>query len=125
MSKQVSFDIFAGLLYKLYDHVFKKYGLPTYIDVKWVISVLSAFFASILACLSSQPGDMILTGSYRSKTHAGTLSIIHDIYKKHGLSGFFLGLKARLAHVATIITSQLVLYDMIKILLGLPITGSH
>jgi len=52
-------------------------------------------------------------------------AIISDIYRTHGLAGFFLGLTARLYHVASIITSQLVIYDIMKLLLGLPTTGSH
>ena len=35
---------------------------------------------------------MILTATYRNKTGGGISAIINEIYKKHGLSGFFLGL---------------------------------
>lgn len=41
------------------------------------------------------------------------------------LSGFFTALQARFVHVGMIITSQLVIYDLVKQLLGLPATGSH
>ena len=34
-------------------------------------------------------------------------------------------LQARIAHVALIITSQLVVYDIVKQALNLPVTGSH
>jgi solute carrier family 25 phosphate transporter 3 len=110
--------------------------------IKWGISVLSAFFAAICACLCSQPGDMILTATY--KGHGGHshgavndaqssdessdksfLLTVNRIYSKYGLAGFFMGLQARMAHVASIITSQLVLYDIVKAALGLPVTGSH
>ena len=120
MSKQVSFDIFAMILYSIAAN-----AQMAKADVKWVISLASAFLASILACLSSQPGDMILTATYRNKAGGGIGSIISDIYKKHGLSGFFIGVQARMAHVITIITSQLVLYDIIKAALKLPASGSH
>ena len=43
----------------------------------------------------------------------------------HGLTGFFTGLQARFVHVGLIITSQLVIYDLVKQLLGLPASGSH
>lgn len=119
MSKQVSFDLFAKFFYGLAAHLALK-G-----DLKWMISIASAFCASVLACLGSQPGDMILTATY--KGHDGNndiLSIIRSIYQTHGLGGFYFGLQARLMHVASIITSQLVLYDIIKLALGLPATGS-
>jgi solute carrier family 25 phosphate transporter 3 len=114
-------------------------------DAKWPISVGAAFLASIVACLSSQPGDMILTATYKGAGgHGGHAAhgsaesgaggsagskdfsaIVAGIYRQHGLGGFYLGLQARLAHVASIITSQLVAYDLIKLALGLPVTGSH
>ena len=52
-------------------------------------------------------------------------SVVSSIYKKYGLAGFYMGLQARLAHVASIITSQLVMYDILKTALGLSATGSH
>jgi solute carrier family 25 (mitochondrial phosphate transporter), member 3 len=120
MSKQVSFDIFASWLYALVEM-----SNFTREDVKWGISLTAAFLASILACLSSQPGDMILTATYKGKSNLGVLGIVKDIYSKQGISGFFTGIQARIAHVAAIITLQLVLYDIIKIALNLPTTGSH
>ena len=121
MGKQVSFDLITKILYGI---VLKLSLNPT--DLKWIISTLSAFLASIFACLSSQPGDMILTETYKGKGSDRSFStIIKNIFKAHGLGGFYIGTSARLAHVASIITSQLVLYDIIKAALGLPITGSH
>jgi solute carrier family 25 (mitochondrial phosphate transporter), member 3 len=120
MSKQVSFDIFAMILYSIAANA--KLAAS---DVKWIISLTSAFLASILACLSSQPGDMILTATYKNKSGGGMNAIIRDIYQKHGLGGFFIGVQARMAHVISIITSQLVLYDIIKTALKLPASGSH
>jgi len=122
MGKQVSFDLIAQLLYVVAAHM-----AITKADAKLGISVGAAFLASIVACISSQPGDMILTATYKgnrgdSKSFG---AIVAGIYRQHGLRGFYLGLQARLAHVAAIITSQLVVYDMIKMALGLPVTGSH
>jgi solute carrier family 25 phosphate transporter 3 len=41
------------------------------------------------------------------------------------VGGFFVGTGARLVHVVSIITSQLMVYDVVKQALGLPATGSH
>ena len=132
MGKQVSFDLLAQLLYTVAAHmaVSKK-------DAKLAISVGAAFLASVVACGMSQPGDMVLTATYKAAggetgngekiaTNSKDFStIVSGIYRKRGLGGFFLGLQARLAHVASIITSQLVAYDLIKAALGLPVTGTH
>lgn len=122
MGKQVSFDFFASLFYQLATQVLRLGGQ----EAKWFISLGAAFVSSVMACLFSQPGDMILTATYNN--HNGNNSfaqIVGNIYRERGLGGFYLGLQARLAHVASIITFQLVLYDAIKMALGLPVTGSH
>lgn len=72
---------------------------------------------------------MILTETYR-KVDSGDKQktfpqIIDKLYKSGGLANFFTGTGARIVHVGMIITSQLVVYDIVKQLLGLPATGSH
>ncbi len=120
MTKQVSFDVFAGIFYGLASN----FGLSA-ADAKWVISFAAAFCAAFLACISSQPGDMVLTQTYKSKDQRSAAAIIADIYKAGGISGFFVGTGARLVHVITIITSQLMIYDVVKQAVGLPATGAH
>jgi solute carrier family 25 (mitochondrial phosphate transporter), member 3 len=114
MAKQVSFDMFATMLYR-------------YIAVKTEVQFCAAFLASILACLASHPGDVILTATYKQGTSStdGFPGVVASLYNEKGLNGFFAGLTARFFHVGAIITSQLVLYDVIKQLLGLPATGTH
>jgi solute carrier family 25 (mitochondrial phosphate transporter), member 3 len=145
MGKQVSFDVFSGMLYSLAAVYATGTG-----DLKWLISLSSAFLASVVACLLSQPGDMILTATYQrgggahrrttsnsehqksdmqlkqgGTTSKSLVTIIRDIYRNHGLGGFYIGTQARLLHVVSIITFQLVMYDIIKMALGLPVTGAH
>ena len=122
MTKQVSFDIISKIFYSL---------AATYLPdvskdrIKLPISVSSAFLTSIIACLGSQPGDMILTEYYKNHANKKFSEIISDIYNKHGIGGFFIGVVARLMHVSSIITSQLVIYDVVKIALGLHASGAH
>jgi|UniRef100_A0A7S2UJZ9 solute carrier family 25 phosphate transporter 3 len=102
-------------------------------DIKVEVSILAAFLASIGSCITSHPGDVVLTATYQqSSSHNGNdnnndnlASVVSTIYKRGGIHAFFTGLSARFLHVGIIITSQLVLYDFIKQLLGLPATGSH
>ena len=121
MAKQVSFDIFAGLFYKLFGEL----DISTE-TLKWMVSVSAAFLASIFACIFSQPGDMILTETYGANGAGRSFTdIVNEIYKRGGAPAFFTGTGARILHVGMIITSQLVIYDIVKQLLGLPATGSH
>mmetsp|Transcript_32462 Transcript_32462/g.36125 ORF Transcript_32462/g.36125 Transcript_32462/m.36125 type:complete len:82 (+) Transcript_32462:311-556(+) len=81
---------------------------------------------------------MILTETYSSNggdKPGNFLTVVKGIYSttdgegnsegNGGISEFFRGTKARIVHVGVIITSQLVVYDFVKQLLGLPATGSH
>lgn len=91
-----------------------------------MIPIFSAALASILSCISSQPGDMVLSlinarAGEQRKTH----DVIHDILRsERGIAGFFVGLKTRLLHVGIIVTLQLMMYDLIKQLCGIAATGS-
>ena len=149
----MSFDVVAKLLYRilnapregaltLAESISKSVGPDS---VKWIISVLAAAVASVMACLFSQPGDVILTETYKggdaqsATTKKGEVAkkgdlgeICSTIYARNkdrgiacALAGFFTGLQARFVHVGMIITSQLVIYDLMKQLMGLPATGSH
>ena len=120
MGKQISFDAFASFLYSVAGTV----GLLEE-SVKFEVACGAAALASVIACIISHPGDVILTASYRSTSSRSFLDTIHVIYEKEGWKGFLSGISARLLHVGVIITSQLVLYDEIKQLLGLPATGSR
>ena len=93
------------------------------------VSFLAASCAAIIACVLSQPGDVILTETYKGKTGSSSSrsfsSVVSTIYnERQGVNGFYTGLVARLIQVGGIITSQLLLYDFIKQSLGLPATGS-
>jgi len=141
LGKQVSFDLVAKFLYSITEQL----AVLSKTQLKWMVSLLSAFCASIAACLCSQPGDMILTETYsgstststststKSGTKSGIVSgqpgdfgtVVRKIYGNGGLPEFFRGTQARLVHVGMIITSQLMVYDLVKQLLGLPATGSH
>lgn len=216
--KQVSFDVFAGLLYTMF-HALQERNAPlvTESSTKWAVSVFAAAAASLIACIFSQPGDMILTETYRpqkqkpavaakpafvssadktllssvdadtsamqeqkdievtfmpssastgtnseasiqtsttastaqaeggvppsvastavsvseadndvtSRTSTAIFDVVSRLYAEGGIAKFFTGTQARIVHVGLIITSQLVIYDMVKQLLGLPATGSH
>jgi solute carrier family 25 phosphate transporter 3 len=128
--KQVSFDVIAK---KLYHVALSVKSASASSKLALSISLSSAFLTSILSCLASQPGDMILTTMcQRSHTtteqgsqneHVSAIQATHAIYKTHGLKGFFIGTYARLFHIVAIVTIQLVIYDIIKQLLGLAATG--
>lgn len=123
VTKNVSFDIFTRFAYRMAIG----YGFSMTHTTKLTIPFLCAVFASILSCISSQPGDMLLSlVSARGGEDRTTNEIARDIMRsKLGFRGFFVGLKERLYHVGIIVTLQLVLYDVLKRLCGGRATGAH
>ena len=97
------------------------------------VEVGAAFLESLVACLASHPGDVLLTASYKnngnsndgeSSKGSGFGATISKVYNEGGgIFAFFRGLNARFFHVGCIITFQLVIYDQIKQALGLPASG--
>ena len=112
MTKQVSFDVFAGMLYSAAAAL----NLAA-TSVKLEVEIVAAFLASILSCIGSQPGDVILTDTYKlqSLERSDFGQVVKDIYDKQGIQGFFSGLTARFIQVGAIITSQLVLCEYGKV----------
>lgn len=123
IGKQVSFDVFAGMLYTVLA------GLA-FVPQKGIaleVEIGAAFLASIVACLLSHPGDVLLTATYKDRegsSNGGFGATVKGVYEEGGASAFFRGLNARFLHVACIITFQLVIYDQLKLALGLPASGS-
>lgn len=124
MGKQVSFDLFAGMLYTLLAGL----SFVPQKEIALEVEVGAAFLASIVACLSSHPGDVLLTETYRESDGSNGshfISTIKRVYSERGgFSAFFSGINARFVHVGCIITCQLVIYDQIKQAMGLPASGS-
>ena len=121
MTKQVSFELFATNLFAIAT---TSLALPVNDETRLLTTVASAFCASILACTISQPGDVLLTKTLKDNEGDSPIANAIQVYQDKGFAGFYAGYAARLAHVVSIVTSQLVVYDYLKQLLGLPATGS-
>lgn len=123
VGKQVSFDMFAGMLYT----VLVGLTWETQKEIALEVEIGAAFLASVVACLVSHPGDVLLTATYNNSDGSdgdGFGSTIKKVWDEGGISALFGGLNARFLHVGCIITFQLVLYDQLKQFLGLPASGA-
>lgn len=120
VTKNVSFDIFTRFFYS----IIIAQGIALTRGLTFSVPLVSAAVASILASISSQPGDMVLS---LVNAHQGEQRP-RDIYKsilrsERGVRGFFVGFKTRLLHVGIIVTLQLLIYDYVKRLCGIAATG--
>jgi len=82
----------------------------------------AAAVSAILSCLTSQPGDVLLTALYKDSAHSGSL---REVVAQGGGTwrALFVGTKARLLHVGFLNTMQLVTYDMLRVAFGLGSSG--
>ena len=127
MGKQVGFDVASRLVRAASAYLLSSLAEDAS-QREWaarVAPVIAALPAAITAAILSHPGDMVLTEYYKSSGTTSVPAAVRGIIYRGGLGELFLGLKARLVHVVSIIWVQLVMYDKIKVLLGLPATGSH
>ncbi len=119
ITKNVSFDLITTLAYS----TVLAWGLDICGKTKIVIPLVSAMFASVLSCISSQPGDMLLTVVNAHQGKGRTIDFANSIMKENGVGGFFVGLRERFLHVSLIVTMQLSIYDFVKRLVGIAATG--
>jgi len=119
VTKNVSFDLITTLAYK----VMRTYGLLITNEIKIFIPLISAMIASVLSCISSQPGDMLLSVVSAKEGDGRTRDFAKDILKNNGVRGFFVGIRARFVHVGLIVTVQMFIYDIVKRICGITATG--
>lgn len=122
VTKNVSFDFFATLAYSYVKS--SNSNLTISPKTKILIPFLSAFIASVLSSITSQPGDTLLSLVNAHEGKKKTREFAKGVYNKHGIRGFFIGMKSRFLHVGLIVTSQLLIYDFVKRLCGIAATGS-
>ena len=89
--------------------------------IAWGVPLLAAVVSGVLSCHASQPGDVLLTATYKDSAH--TQGAIGEVWESGGVRALFTGIKARLLHVISTVTVQLVAYDLLKRALGLGATG--
>ena len=122
ISKNVAFDVLTRMSYGL----MRTGGMTVTGMTKVLIPLACALTTSVLSTICSQPGDMLLSLVNAHEGTKRTNDFIRDILRdgNGGLKGFFVGTKSRFLHVGIIVTSQLILYDIIKRLVGIAATGS-
>ena len=122
MGKQVSFDYMCEIVHSVLVAVC---GAELLAQVDGFTPVIAALPAAVIACVLSHPGDAVLTQFFKDGPQGGGVAGSLQLLMKEGGGplALFTGLKARLLHVIGIIWVQLIIYDKVKVFLGLPATG--
>mmetsp|Transcript_25283 Transcript_25283/g.50345 ORF Transcript_25283/g.50345 Transcript_25283/m.50345 type:complete len:387 (+) Transcript_25283:144-1304(+) len=122
VTKQVAFDYLAHALHK---GTRVRWGATAAAQYQVLVVLLAAVLTSVLSCLASQPGDMLLSAVNAHRGTKRTRDFAQEIRKKDGIRGFFVGVHARLVHVGLMVTLQLLIYDTVKRMVGIAATGSN
>jgi solute carrier family 25 (mitochondrial phosphate transporter), member 3 len=121
VTKNVSFDLFTKQSYSC----LRSCGYTLTGTVMMLVPLLSAVIASIVSCICSQPGDVLLSLVNAHEGPKRTNDFAKEILNSDkGPRGFFVGTRTRLLHVGLIVTLQLTIYDFIKRLCGIAATGT-
>lgn len=121
VTKNVSFDFLTTFSYIL----LRRAGFPINATTAFMVPLFSAFAASILSCISSQPGDMLLSLVNAHEGDKTANDFLKEISRsRRGMQRLFVGMKTRFLHVGIIVTVQLLIYDFVKRLVGIAATGS-
>jgi solute carrier family 25 phosphate transporter 3 len=121
ITKNVSFDILTKFFYS----AMRTQGMMITATTAFTVPFVSAAIASVLSCISSQPGDMLMSVVNAGEGDRSSRAIFRDIIgSDRGIAGLFVGFKTRLLHVGVIVTLQLLIYDYVKRLVGIAATGS-
>jgi solute carrier family 25 phosphate transporter 3 len=127
------------LLTKSIYSTMEQNGVDNISDFKFVITASSALVAAFFSTIASQPGDTLLSiVNKESRIKIGTseddkvlvtpssnvFSVLKSSIEELGLGGLYVGTKARMLHIAVMLVTQLVVYDYIKLSLGIAVTGS-
>lgn len=128
----VQLSIFELMTTQLYTSMMSAgWTLETLSPYKILISATSALTAGVLATLASQPGDTILSRVNSQCELQGAsdvdtpLDVIVKTCAELGLVGLFRGTGARILHISVMVVIQLLAYDFVKQLCGIPATGLH
>lgn len=119
ITKNVSFDMITTMAYA----TVASWGWAISGKTKVMIPLFSAMMASVLSCISSQPGDMLLSVVSAHEGEKKVLDFYREIVNERGLQGLFVGMGERFVHVGLIVTVQLLIYDFVKRLCGIAATG--
>ena len=147
-----SFESITTAIYSYLSRSDNNFDYSEVSKYKYLISASSALVAAVLSSLASQPGDTLLSAVNQSSKKVflegpvgggngmtpgrligeeievvlkNPLEVMRDTLDEVGFRGLFKGTKARLLHVSFYVVVQFLVYDFVKQIVGLPVTGVH
>jgi solute carrier family 25 phosphate transporter 3 len=101
------------------DAIYEKYPQKDLSKVQQLcVSTVSGFAGGVASAVASQPADAILTRINAVKSEITLVQAVKDL----GFKGLLTGLTPRLGMFGAMASLQLLVYDGVRVLVGLPVT---
>jgi solute carrier family 25 phosphate transporter 3 len=127
--KQVPYTMtqFASFQYALdglYDRVLRKKKAQMSHEQQLVVSTVAGVAAGVVSAVCSHPADTVLSRINMARKRDAAVPSIRSVINEIGFGGLWKGIGLRCAMVGTISGGMFLIYDSVKVLTGLPTTGT-
>ena len=121
----IKFVTFENTVSFFYNKLFTKHKDQYTKGIKLTITFLSGYISGIFCCVVSNPADTIISKFNQNKTSSkvGLINSIRDIYNEIGFFGLWRGLSTRILMTGTLSALEWLIYDYLKLIVGLETTG--
>lgn len=112
MAKFTVFDLFTQYMYDTFP------AAKEDLQLSLLVSLLGGMVGGIFAAVVSNPADATISEMKKAKTKLGPVEAVDIILERAGPAGLFKGLSLRFFFYSILVSVQFVLYDAIRIALG-------
>ena len=113
MAKFTTFAVSTRLLYEAFPVAKED------IKLSLVVSIVGGVIGGLVAAVVSNPGDATISEMKKAKSDDGALSTAKLLVERGGIPNLFRGLPLRLAFYPLVVSLQFLVYDAVRISLGI------
>ena len=84
-----------------------------------LVSLIGGTFGGVIAAIVSNPADATISEMKKSNTGVGPVEAAETILGNSGVGGLFTGLSLRMVFYAIMVSLQFLVYDAVRIALGI------
>ncbi|CAH7682615.1 mitochondrial carrier domain-containing protein [Phakopsora pachyrhizi] len=88
------------------------------------VSFVGGYIAGVFCAVVSHPADTMVSKLNAAGKEGSAKPTVGSIYKEIGFGGLWAGLGTRIVMIGTLTALQWLIYDYVKVIAGLPTTGS-
>lgn len=113
MAKFTVFDLFTKYLYETFPVARED------VQLSLLVSLAGGTLGGLCAAIASNPGDATVSEMKKAKTDMGMAGAIKILLEREGPSSLFRGLPLRMAFYPLVVSLQFLVYDAVRLSLGI------